>query len=172
MEGRAVGRALFLLAVMWLGAGCGALFTGQDHAEILGQFDDVLDYDTPPMLVQAVRPEYPEMAREVGAEGRVVLKALILEDGQLGGVQIVESPNPILANVAITALTQSVFSPARKGGEPCRATMVIPFIFDKEEGRAYGRAGLEVDYTGAPEEESSMPAELPAGPGQDIRPAK
>ena len=167
-----MGRALILLAVAGLGVGCGALLTGQEHTEILRQVDDVLDYDTPPMLVQAVRPEYPEVAREVGAEGRVVLKALILEDGQLGGVQIMESPNPILANEAITALRQSVFSPARKGGEPCCGTMVIPFVFDKDEGKAYGRSGMEVDRTGAPEEESSMPAELPESPEETIRPAK
>jgi TonB family protein len=167
-----VGRALILLAVTGLSVGCGALLTGQEHAEILGEFDDVLDYDTPPMLVQAVRPEYPEVAREVGAEGRVVLKALILEDGKLGGVEIMESPNPILTNEAITALKQSVFSPARKEGEPCCGTMVIPFIFDKDEGRAYGRTGMEVDRTGAPQEESYMPMDLPQGPEEEIRPAK
>jgi TonB family protein len=167
-----LGRALILLAVTALCVGCGAIFSGQDHSEILRQFDDALDYDTPPMLVQAVRPEYPEVAREVGAEGRVVLKALILEDGELGGVQILESPNPILANEAIRALRMSEFSPARKAGEPCCATMVIPFVFDKDERRGYHRAGLEVDRTGAPEEESSMPAELPTGPEEDIRPVK
>ena len=150
----------------------GAVTTRQDHAEILGQFEDVLDYDTPPMLVQAVRPEYPEVAREVGAEGRVVLKALILEDGQLGRIEILESPNPILANEAISALRQSVFSPARKGGVPCCGTMVIPFVFDKDEGRAYDRTGLDVDRTGAPEEESYMPPDLPQSPQEDIRPAK
>jgi len=167
-----VGRALILLAVTGLCVGCGALFSGHDHADIIRQLDDIVDYDTPPMLVEAVRPEYPEVAREVGAEGRVVLKALILEDGQLGGVQVVESPNPILANVAITALKQSVFTPARKAGEPCCGTMVIPFIFEKDQGRGYTRTGLEVDRTGAPEEESYMPAELPGGPEEDIKPAK
>jgi TonB family protein len=156
-----LGRALILLAVTGLSVGCGALSTGQEHAEILGKFDDVLDYDTPPMLVEAVRPEYPEVAREVGAEGRVVLKALILKDGQLGRVQIIESPNPILTNEAITALKQSVFSPARKGGEPCCATMVIPFVFDKEDGQAYQRTGLEVDRTGAPQVDGPMPMDIP-----------
>jgi len=167
-----VGRALILLAVTGLSVGCGSFIAGQDHAEILGHFDDVLDYDSPPMLVQAARPEYPEIAREVGAEGRVVLKALILEDGQLGRVEIVESPNPILTNEAITALKQSVFSPAMKAGEPCCGTMLIPFIFDKNEGRVYDRTGLEVDRTGAPQEDSYMPTDLPERPEEEIKPGK
>ena len=167
-----MGRALILLAVTGLSVGCGGFLGGQEHTDILGQFDDVLDYDTPPLLIQTVRPEYPEIAREVGAEGRVLLKALILEDGALGGVQVVESPNPILTNEAITALRQSVFSPAMKAGEPCCGTMLIPFIFDKDEGRVYDRTGLEVDRTGVPEEDNYMPMDLPQSPEEQIKPGK
>jgi TonB family protein len=153
-------------------AGCGGFTAGQEHADILGRFDDVLDYDTPPALVRAVRPEYPEIAREVGAEGRVVLKALILEDGKLGGVEIVESPNPILAHEAISALRRSVFSPAMKAGEPCCGTVMIPFIFGRDDSWANERLWIEVDHTGAPQEDSLVPPELPEGPQEGLKPGK
>jgi TonB family protein len=153
-------------------AGCGGFSIEQQHADILGRFDDVLDYDTPPTLIRAVRPEYPDIAREVGAEGRVVLRALILEDGELGGVEIVESPNPILANEAICALRRSVFSPALKAGVPCCGTVLIPFIFGKGEGRVQDQRWLEVDHTGAPHEDNYMPTELPEGPQEELKPGK
>jgi TonB family protein len=167
-----MGRALILLALVGFGVGCGSAFTGQDHSDILGEFDDLLDYDSPPVLVQAVRPAYPEAVRELGAEGEVVLKALILEDGHLGGVEVMESPNPILTTVAVTALRQSLFMPAQKGGEPCCATMLVPFVFDKDEGMRYDRTGLEADRTGAPEEDDYMPREIPEGPQEQMGPSK
>jgi TonB family protein len=161
-----------LLGVIGLVAGCGSAFTGQDNSDVLGKVEDMLDYDSPPVLVQAVRPEYPEAIREMGAEGEVILKALILEDGHLGRVEVLESPNPILTNQAIVALRQSVFIPAQKDGEPCCATMVVPFVFDKDRVQTFDRTGLEADRTGAPEEEDYMPKDLPRGPEQEIGPRK
>ena len=135
-----MGRVLVIALVAGMLVGCGSL-TSRENADLISEFDDIVDYDRPPVLVNAVTPEYPEIVREVGAEGRVVIKALVLEDGSVGAVQIIESPNDILANQAITALRKSEFKPAVRDGRPCSATTVVPFVFDK------GEAGVDVRHS-------------------------
>ena len=168
-----LGRALVVLAALSLCAGCigcGGALTSKENARLLGEFEDRLDYDTPPTLISAARPEYPEMARQVGAEGRVVLKVLVQEDGSIGSIQIVEMPNPILVDQAITALRRSIVAPATKDGVPCCATMLIPFIFDKGSVYARGRATVEADETGYVDR--TEPVDIPTETDTDIRPNK
>jgi TonB family protein len=167
-----MGRAVALLALIGLCAGCGSGLASKENTDLLGEFDDIVEYDTPPVMVNAVRPEYPEMAREMGAEGKVVLKALIREDGKVGAVEIMESENPLLLDQAITALRQSTFVPATKDGEPCCATMVVPFIFNKEQTGIGSRTGLEVDRSSAPPEGEILPVEPPSSADEAIRPTK
>ena len=143
-----MGRVLVIALVTAMLVGCGSL-TSRENADLIAEFDDIDDYDRPPVLVNAVSPEYPEIIREVGAEGRVILKALVLEDGTLGAVQIVESPNDILANQAITALRKSEFRPAVRDGRPCSATTVVPFVFDKGKTGGGGRGSYEAGRTTA-----------------------
>jgi TonB family protein len=148
LDRRPWALALLLAAAATALVGCGGALTSKENAKYLGDFEDIVDYDTPPILVSAVRPEYPEMARQVGAEGRVVLKVLVREDGTIGRIQILEMPNPILVDGAITAIRQSLFAPATRNGVPCCATMLIPFIFDKDDTYARKRRDLESDHPG------------------------
>ena len=90
MKAGDLGRAMALVALLALFAGCGATLTSQENAKYVGEVDDVLNYDTPPVLAVTVRPEYPDMAREIGVHGRVVLKVLILENGQVARIEILE----------------------------------------------------------------------------------
>jgi TonB family protein len=148
------------------------MYTSNENAELIGDFDDRLDFDVPPMLVRAARPEYPDIAQKMGAEGMVRLKALILEDGTIGGVQVEESANPILVDAAITALRESLFIPAKKAGQPCCGTVIIPFIFGSEEKWVSDLKGVDVDYTGAVEDIGFAPVEPPERSGRYLRPAK
>ncbi len=143
-----MGRVLVVALVTAMLVGCGSL-TSRENADIITEFDDIVDYDRPPVLVNAVSPEYPEIAREVGAEGRVRIKVLVLKDGSVGAVQIIESPNDILANQAITALRQSEFRPAVRDGRPCCATTVVPFVFDKDEAGVGKRESYKTGRTTA-----------------------
>jgi TonB family protein len=127
-----LGRVLVVVLATAMLAGCGSL-TSRENADLITEFDDMVDYDRPPVLVKAVSPEYSDIIRDVGAEGRVILKALVLEDGSLGAVEIIESPNDILANQAVTALRKSEFRPAVRDGRPCCATTIVPFVFDNGE---------------------------------------
>jgi TonB family protein len=167
-----LARALALLVSVGLLAGCGTVYTSKENAELIGDFEDILDVDVPPAMVSTVRPEYPDIARKMGAEGVVRLKALILEDGQVAKVQVIGSANPILVDSAITALRQSRFIPAKRDGEPCCGTLVIPFIFGKDETRVHDRMGLEVDHTGGPKDKGFVPVEPPEAPERDIKPGK
>jgi TonB family protein len=137
-----------LLFVLTIAVGCSTSFTSKENARLIRRVEDALDYDNPPMLVKAALPEYPDMARQVGAEGRTVLKVLVLEDGSIGGIQILECPNPILVDAAVTSIRASVFAPAHKGREAVRATMIIPFVFSSE-GHSFVRIrpGQEVGGT-------------------------
>ncbi len=143
-----MGRVLVIALATAMLVGCGSL-TSRENADLIGEFDDIVDYDRPPVLINAVNPEYPDIVREVGAEGRVIIKALVLEDGTIGAVQIVESPNDILSNQAITALRQSEFRPAVRDGRPCRATTIVPFVFDKGEAGVGRRDSYDAGRTTA-----------------------
>jgi len=133
---------LVYVVVAMLICGCGGAAT-KYNPELVGEFEDINSYDSPPVLLTAAVPEYPEMALDVGAEGKVVLKLLVLEDGSVGKIQVVEASNPILVDEAIEAAAKCVFAPARKGGKPCCATTLLPIIFDKDAKGTRIRRSLE-----------------------------
>jgi TonB family protein len=161
---------LAIVALLGFFAGCGATLTSQENAMYVGEVNDVIDYDTPPVLVVTVRPEYPDMAREIGVHGRVVLKVLVLENGQVARIEILESPSPILGDQAVTAVRKSSFMPATKDGSPCASTMVIPFIFDRDDNYVRDRMGLDSERTYDPEKIEH--AEIPERPGPAVTPKK
>ncbi len=170
MEHGSRGRTLVVTTVLCLCIGCSGGLTSKENARFLGEFEDITDYDTPPLLVTAVRPEYPEMAREIGVEGRVVLKVLVLEDGSVGRVQVLETPNPILVDQAVTAIRKSLFLPATRNGAPCSATMTIPFVFDKDYRYARDKIGIDPDRGGYIDR--TEPVELPTEIDTDLKPEK
>ena len=128
---------IIVLAIVLQSVGCTSKMTSQENSRLIGTFSDLLDYDTPPVMTKAVTPMYPDLARDMRVEGKVILKALILEDGTLGGIEVIESVHPMLLDQAVTALRQCEFKPARKNGEPVRATLIVPFIFELEGHHYY-----------------------------------
>jgi TonB family protein len=147
---------LFLLVVC---LGCGQTLKNQEPPIPIGPVEDLLVYDTPPSLLISARPEYPEMAREVGAEGRVLLKVLVLESGKVGAIQVIESPHQILTERAVAAVGNCVFTPAIYKAAPVRATVVMPFVFSLN--RSFQRTSVNAEA----EETSSgaVPSEHPRG---------
>jgi TonB family protein len=110
------------------------------------------------------------MAREIGVHGRVVLRVLVLENGQVARMEILESPSPILGDQAVTAVRKSSFMPATKDGDPCPATMVIPFIFDRDDHFVRDRAVLDTERDYSPEKMEH--ADLPERRTPDLTPGK
>jgi TonB family protein len=118
-----------LLAALIVCVGCAS--TGRKQpVNVVPLIEDLSNYDTPPTVVTPAKPAYPDFAREVGAEGRVVLKVLVLENGRVGAIQVMESSHPVLTGNAVDAVEKCLFSPATLEGKPVKATVVMPFVFN------------------------------------------
>jgi periplasmic protein TonB len=84
----------------------------------------------PPEIETYVVPEYPQMARKRGVEGRVLLSVVIDASGKVEDrVEVLDSI-PMLDQAAIDAVHQWSFSPARDAeGIPVRVQMTVPVRF-------------------------------------------
>ena len=79
------------------------------------------------------KPRYPKIARRMGYEGVVVLKAEILPNGRVGKVRIKRSSgHDILDKSALKAVKKWRFIPAKRGEDPMRIWAEIPIKFELE----------------------------------------
>ncbi len=84
----------------------------------------------PPVPLKRVTPIYPVEARVREIEGYVVLEVVIDEKGNMVGPILVKESIPLLDAVAIDALKQWQFSPARdRNGNPVRVILDVPLRF-------------------------------------------
>lgn len=93
---------------------------------------------TPPDLRAAYlsnpRPPYPLAARRLGLEGRVTLRAEIMENGNCGRISVAQSSgHDVLDQAALQAVKQWRFVPAQRGGETVSAWAEIPISFRLRE---------------------------------------
>jgi protein TonB len=79
-------------------------------------------------LARSVPPKYPAEARSVGADGTVVLKAVIDENGKVEGLRLVEG-DAILATAAIQAVKQWRYRPYLRNGkaQPFQTVVIVDF---------------------------------------------
>jgi protein TonB len=71
---------------------------------------------------------YPDIAREAGVEGTVLVRVLVGEDGFVKEQMIVQSV-PMLDEAAAQAAADAVFKPALQKDKPVAVWMVIPIEF-------------------------------------------
>ncbi len=84
----------------------------------------------PPILVYQRRPEYPDIARDSGMEGDVVLLVYIDERGDVRRAIVQSSPGlPALEEAATKAAYKCKFKPAEQQGTPvgCWYSIVMEF---------------------------------------------
>jgi len=83
----------------------------------------------PPELVAKVTPEYPQVALLARMEGRVILQAVIDEDGSVGNVEVLRSSNELFNREAVDALKQWRYKPAMQDGQPVAvySTVIVDF---------------------------------------------
>jgi TonB family protein len=79
-------------------------------------------------LVHRVPPVYPPQARLQRLEGRVVLAAVIMEDGTLRDVRVIEG-EPLLAQSAVDAVQQWRYKPYELDGKPVKNLIRINVDF-------------------------------------------
>ncbi|MBP3191429.1 energy transducer TonB [Natronogracilivirga saccharolytica] len=73
--------------------------------------------------------EYPEIARQAGIEGRVVVQFIIDEEGQVVDPQVVRGIGGGCDEAAVEAVKQVEFTPGRQRGRPVRVRYSLPITF-------------------------------------------
>ena len=79
-------------------------------------------------LAQAVRPEYPEAARQAGLEGDVTLRVVIGPDGGVREVRALAG-DAELARAAVNAVAQWRYAPALLDGLPVNVITTVTLAF-------------------------------------------
>ena len=75
---------------------------------------------TLPVVVRDVKPQYTDGAMKARIEGTVVLESVVLADGTVGEVRVVQSLDSVygLDEQAMKAMKQWRFKPGTKEGKP------------------------------------------------------
>lgn len=79
-------------------------------------------------LIHKVEPLYPPMAKQIGLQGAVILKAFISREGMIERVQV-EKGHPILARAAQDAVRQWRYKPYYLNGEPIEVETEVTVNF-------------------------------------------
>lgn len=75
-------------------------------------------------------PRYPPLARRMGEQGKVVLGVLVSAGGDPAKVEVrTSSGSEVLDEAALDAVKHWRFVPARKGGQPVEAWVLVPITF-------------------------------------------
>ena len=82
-----------------------------------------------PKLEHMVRPAYPEEARKRGAQGSVLLQAVISMKGEPLSLKVISSPDPALSQAALDAVQQWRYLPTLLNGEPIEVVTTIAVGF-------------------------------------------
>ena len=90
--------------------------------------DEYVAVEEMPALINLPRPEYPEIARNAGVDGVVVLKILVGKNGDVDKVIYVSGPE-MLKQSAIDAAMQAKFKPALQQHRPVAVWVQIPIEF-------------------------------------------
>lgn len=96
------------------------------------QTDEVYEFfkvEIKPKLIKSVNPVYPELARNAGIEGKVIVSAVVDEEGNVIKAEIVSSTNSIFNEPALKAAYQYKFSPAMMKDKKVKVKVIIPFNF-------------------------------------------
>lgn len=117
-----------------IGGVAGGRVGGKVGGRLGGTGDDVWSIDqvaVPPKVVDAVRPQYPTVARARGQEGVVIVQAIINRQGSVESeaVQVVKSQPPF-DDAAMKAFRQWKFQPGRDdSGQNVRVLVQQPIRF-------------------------------------------
>jgi periplasmic protein TonB len=84
-----------------------------------------------PLLLSHPAPRYPDLLRQAGIQGRVVVEVVIDTTGRAEreGLRIVATAHPLFAPEAAALVLGSRYRPARFGGRPVRVRIQVPIDF-------------------------------------------
>jgi TonB family protein len=77
------------------------------------------------LLVKKVAPVYPQEAKDVHVQGKVILQAFIGIDGRVRGLQLLSAPAASLASSAFWSVSQWQYKPYLRNGVPVEVETTI-----------------------------------------------
>ncbi|RLD60356.1 MAG: hypothetical protein DRJ01_09800 [Bacteroidetes bacterium] len=88
-------------------------------------------YDEPPVVLQRIQPEYPEIVKKAGIEGTIWLDAEVKKDGTVGKVEVKKNNtgSDLLAKASVEAMKKWKFEPAKKDGKAITCWIAFPVTF-------------------------------------------
>ncbi|MEZ4847922.1 MAG: TonB family protein [Bacteroidia bacterium] len=119
-----------------------AFFTGEIDAD--GDIPEVIVNQEPDITAFVVAEEepspvnmkdisqligYPQIARDAGIEGNVVVRVLVDKNGAYSKHKVINQVHPILADAVEEHIGKLKFTPAIQGGKPIKFWVNIPFKF-------------------------------------------
>jgi len=72
---------------------------------------------------------YPVSAKAAGIQGKVLVKTIIDEKGNVVETEVLESVNADCDKAAMDAIKKTKFTPGIKDNKPVKAEVVIPVMF-------------------------------------------
>jgi protein TonB len=94
----------------------------------LPKFGEYVYVEELPEAVTKVQPVYPELARDAGVDGTVMVQALVGKDGKVKDAKVVKSIQ-MLDQAAIDAVKGWVFKPALSNNKPVAVWVAVPIRF-------------------------------------------
>lgn len=73
--------------------------------------------------------EYPKSAKDAGIQGKVFVKAVVDEKGDVINAEVIKGLNSECDNAAISAIKKTKFSVGMDKGKPVQTEIVIPLYF-------------------------------------------
>ena len=97
--------------------------------------------ETSAEMLTSPLPAYPDLLRQAGVEGRVVLEAIVDTTGRVlaASILVVSATNPAFVAPARQALLASLFRPGMVGGKPVQMRVRIPYDFTIRNGMGRAR---------------------------------
>ena len=94
-----------------------------------------------PEVLTGPLPQYPELLRQAGVEGRVMLEAVVDTTGRVNrdSVRVVSATHPAFVAAARQALLATLFRPAFVSGRAVRVRVRIPYDFTIRNGTGRAR---------------------------------
>jgi protein TonB len=80
------------------------------------------------------RTKYPQIAIENGIQGNVVIEFVVDEEGKIGRMRVLQSPDPVLSEAVIKVLEDANklkrgWKPGKHRGKPVKQKFVLPVSF-------------------------------------------
>ena len=82
--------------------------------------------------------KYPQIAQENGIQGNVVIEFVVDEQGKIGRIKVLQSPDPVLTDAAVKVLEEANkpkkgWKPGKQRGKDVKQKFVLPVAFKLQQ---------------------------------------